>query len=335
MFARDRQHAALRRASPSERRGRLRASRCILARMTARICAFILLLTASPLASAYAARTAPPATGPLAEAKKLLNERGQQAAIDHATAAFARADLSRAERFELALFASTTFASMYRLFPDDPPGDPIYLCKALAMLDAAAELAAEPKELERHRKHHDARQRVLERDHPDYRCETPATAGSQDGLMPVPTLPRTKPPPAGSPRTSSPPTDTAVRSSPQTLRLRRRALALTAIGGTALGLGVASLAAMGGALALRRDLHDEIAGLGAATVSPQEAAAMQRLAGSFRTAERVALATGVVGTVMLLTGVTMVARGSVLTGRLRVTPDLSPARALLTVSGQF
>lgn len=329
MFARERQHDALRRAPPSERRERQRASGCILARMAAWVCALILLT------SADAGRAAPRETGPLAEAKKVLNERGQQAAIDHATAAFARADLPRAERFELALFASTTFASMYRLFPDDPPGDPIHLCKALAILDAAAELADEPKELERHRKHRDARQRTLERDHPDYRCEPTAPAGLQDGLMPVPTSPRTTPPPARPPRTTPPPTDTAVRSSPQMLRQRRHALALTAIGGTSLGLGVASLAAMGGALALRRQLHDEIAGLGAETVSPQEAAAMQRLAGSFRTAERVALATGVVGSVIFITGVTMVARGSVLSGRLRVTPDLSPARALLTVSGQF
>lgn len=297
--------------------------------MVARICA-LLLLTASPHASA-GAPSPPNETGPLAEARHLLSEKGQQAAVDHATAALARSDLPRAERFELALFTSTTLASMYRLFPDDPPGDPIYLCRALAILDTAAELAEDEKEHERHRKHHDARQRALQQGHPGYRCEATGP-GERDGLMPVPTTPRTLPRVDLAPRTT-PPADTTP-AVPRSARLRRRALALTAIGGTSIGLGVASLAAMGGALAVRSQIHAKITAAGP-TLSLSEDRAIDEMAGSYRTAKQVAIATGIVGSVILLTGVTMVARGSVLSGRIRAAPDLGSGRAALTVFGQF
>lgn len=327
--ARDRQHAVLGREPPRRRRRREGASGCILARIVERICALFLLLLASPHASA-GAPSPPHETGPLAEARRLLNEQGQKAAVDHATAALARTDLPRAERFELALFTSTTLASIYRLFPDDPPGDPIYLCKALTILDAAAELAEDEKEQGRHRKHRDARQRALEQGHPGYRCEA-TSAGEQDGLMSVPTVPHTLPRVDVVPRTM--PADTAP-TLPQPSRLRRRALALTAIGGTSLGLGVASLAAMAGALAVRNQLHAKITAAGP-TLTPIEDRAIDEMAGSYRTARQVALVSGVVGSVILLTGVTMVARGSVLSGRIRALPDLGSGRAALTVFAQF
>lgn len=298
--------------------------------MVERICALLFLLTASTPASAGA--PAPPSeTGPLAEARRVLSEQGQQAAVDHATAALARADLPRPERFELALFTSTTLASMYRLFPDDPPGDPIYLCKALAILDTAAELAEDDKERERHRKHRDARLRALGQGHPGHHCEG-ASAGEPGGLMPVPTTPRTLPRVDLVPRTT-PPTDTAP-AVPRPARLRRRALALTAIGGTSIGLGVASLAAMGGALAVRSQLHAKVTAAGP-TLTAMEDRAIDEMAGSARTAKQVAVVTGIVGSVILLTGVTMVARGSVLSGRIRAAPDLGSGRAVLTVFGQF
>jgi hypothetical protein len=305
--------------------------------MVARLCPLVLVLAAGPRASAGPAPAVGRTPDPLAEAERVFNERGQQAAAEYAAAESGRADRPRAQRLELALFASNVYATLYQIFPDDPPGDPIYLCHALAMLDASGDLAVTPEDRERHQAHRDIRQATLEQNHPDYRCpevRAETTAPLDGGLMPVPTSPRTVPLARPVPNARRPTEARPVQPSPSTLRLRRRALAWTAIGGVTFGLGVASLAAMGGLLVSRENSrrraedHDT-------EITPEQRRDAEDEHEAFARAGNLAIAAGVAGSVMAITGLASVIRGTVLRGRLRLVPDVGADRAALVLTGRF
>lgn len=309
--------------------------------MVVRICALVLVFTASPRASAGPAEPLQADTGaadPLAEARRLFNERGHLAGAERAASAFTRADLSDEKRLGLALFGANSYALTYQLLPGDPPGDPIYLCKALALLEASEALATQPKEIERHRRLLDARRRTLEKNHPGFHCvraenedasPPPELRASPSPVEPVRQTPGTIPTTAES---------IPVRPAPRPSDLRRRAMTLTTIGGTCLGFGAASLALMGGLLAVQQDLRQQAEIDSAAlpsVLSPEQGQLVSHRQQVFERVENLTIATGFVGTVMALTGVTLLARGLVLHGRMRVAPEVRAARAGLVVFGRF
>lgn len=253
------------------------------------------------------------------------------------------------QRLELAFFASSTYATLYQLFPDDPPGDPIYLCRALAMLDVSAGLATQPRDAERHRKHREVRQATLAQNHPDFHCpELHVEAAPAPGGAPV--REPTAPPSTAAPveQTNAPPVPTTTapieRPSPrpdaQPVRpsssehLRRRVVAWTAVGGITLGLGVASFAVMGGFMSARERSRQRAAGYGP-EITPEERRDVKEEEEDFARAGRLAIAAGVVGGVMAITGLASVIRGTVLRERLRLIPDVGAERAAFVLTGRF
>lgn len=324
--------------------------------MIARIGALLVILAASPRAAASAPAEAP--TDPLREARRLFNARGPLAGAEYAAAAFPRPDLPRATRLRLGLFASNSYALVYQADPAEPPGDPDYLCRALAMLAAAEKLATEPGELEAHRRLVDERRGALEKNHPGLRCDHEGeAAGSAVPVAPPEAAPASEPAsePASGPAkvesaveptqavepaapVSAPEPAPTVPPSSSDAVLRRRAATWTAIGGASLGLAVVSFAAMGGALARREELRQSADGYYATTpgrLTPEQARVIADEQSSFSRVDRMAVATGVVGGVMAITGIAMVAHGAVLRGRIRLAPDIRPDRAALVLSGRF
>lgn len=331
---------------PQIRAERAGAHGCILASMLVRVCSLLVVLVAGRTGSKG---TSPANADPLEEARRLFNERGRLAGADFAAAAFARNELPREKRLGLGLFASNSYALTYQGFPEAHPGDPIYLCKALAMLEASEGLATEPKELERHRRLMAARRDVLQKNHPDHRCGGNRTGATDDELLPVPSERGSMDTAAKAPRTASVPVQTTMttfqgppptvaRSSPSSFPGHRRTLGMTAVGGTALGLGVLSFAVMGGAVVVREDLRRWAADFGqtwGTEPTPEQEQWLRQGYDKFERADRVAIATGVVGSVMMLTGITMMARGLVLRGRMRVAPELGVGRVAFAMSGRF
>lgn len=271
--------------------------------------------------------TVPPATAspdPLDPAIAVAAERGPLAAADHAMTAFARADLPPEARLQLALFAQSQLALVYRPTESSPPGDPAHLCRALSILAQAAPLAASDADRTTCDEWAAAHREALQRDHPTHRCDPPA--GPRPAIA-APPPPRDEPPPL--PPKAPPPNPTTSR----------RVVAWTSAGGVALGLGVASFVAMTAALVarerIRREAEPYLEFLDQPSFEPLQNAGFAALERSDRIVTRVVLATGVVGSVMALTGISAIVRGRILQKRMFLAPDAGPTRVALTLFARF
>lgn len=294
--------------------------------------ALLVLVTASP-------PTAEAPADPLAAARRTFNEQGPLAGAEAAAAAFPSEELPRETRLRLALFGSNSYALTYQADPEDPPGDPNHLCKALALLAACEQLAETEDEREAHRRLVDTRRGDLAKNHPGHRCEhEQAPASEASATTEVPATETATPVEPGPPASAPPAPPPAGQPSPETLRLRRRAQVLTALGGTSLGLAVASFAVMGGALARQEGLRQRAEGYhdttpGVLTSEQSRDVDADRL--RYTRLDRVVVATAIVGSVMAITGMSMVVRGTLLKRRLQVAPDVNSDRAALVLSGRF
>lgn len=344
---------------------------------------FVLPVIAGLLASPVA--TAPPASGdrerPLQRARGLLNEQEPLAAAEYAEQAAARAELPARERLQLALFAQSTYAAIYRPDADGPPGDPMYLCRAVAALQRSRGLAVEPEAAQRHERLVGKWRGILQAEHPTLQCpgEAPqhaagsppmpgAQVGDPGGVSPasartsggsatdsaasigaaadaMPSAAAGAVPAIvaadraqGAPAPFGPTPGRRPSVAPRPIDERRVAPLLIS-GGVSVGLGLGTLAVMTGALIVREQARVAISRFAPmvhqGSVPPGVGAELDAKEGVFQVSQRVAIATGVVGSVMALTGSALIGRGYALRRRMHVAPSVGRGEAGLTLFGRF
>jgi hypothetical protein len=264
------------------------------------------------LATVWIAPANVPTEDPLDAATALSDGQRPREAAAFAMTAFERADLPARKRVELALFAQAEYASLYRSTPDSPPGAPEDLCRALAILERAGPLATADAERRKLADWESAHREALATDYPAHTCAPARTP---------PHVPR----PAPTPRL--------------TLDVGRRITGHFTGGGIVLGLGLGSLAVTAGALAVRAqaarqaDTYESM--LDAPSVDPAARADYSALERRFTAAGATALATGVLGVVATVTGISVLARGHVLRRRLHAAPAFGDSRLGLLIFGRF
>lgn len=278
--------------------------------------------------------SAPSAPDPLEHTDVIYNQRGPRAAAAYAMAAFARTELPRETRLQLALSAQSAYASLYRPTDDAPPGAPEDLCRALEILALADPLVATPQERAVHDDWLTAHRTALKQDHPAHRCPSAAEAARPGPeSKPSPPAPQASPTPQTSPTPRTPP---PLEPSP----IDRRVVALNATGGASLGLGLASLVVMASALAARSNLDESIEShkaqlMDAASLDPALSGQLSAWVRTYDVLGRLAVGTGITASVMFITGGTLLARGQVLRKRMRAAPTVGPGFAGVTLSGRF
>lgn len=281
-------------------------------------------------AAALVVAPMPPETSrdPGDEALELYDKGAYLEAAAAASAAYLAPGEPAARRLQNARLAQEAFS---RAFETAATPRPDYLCRALDVLDATAALAVEPDDIRRHRALADLHRATLKARHPAHRCEVGTELRPILGTAPAPPPPA----PVAAPRQVEGP---VVNTEPHRYNSAGSALKLT--GAVSMTLGVAALAAMAGGLVIRSQATKAAGPLDAARdqqgyFTPIQGHLLAALTDVATAGQRMALAGGISGAVLLVLGAALVGRGHVVAARARVAPMAGSGRAGLILEGRF
>lgn len=259
------------------------------------------------------------------DALELYKKGAYLEAAEVASAAVVSATDPPSRRLQSARLAQEAFSKVF-----EATGEPLYLCRALDVLESTAFLAVTAEDAERHRILSDIHRATLAARHPGHVCEV-ATE-----LRPIRGIPR-------APVEVAPMAPPVITETPlivdEPRPLRAPALLKTS-GAVSLGLGVAALAAMAGGLALRSRALGAAEKLDAVRTqqgffTAEQGRERAMLTQVRDTGRELAIGGGVAAFMLLSVGAILLGRGFVLAKRPRFSPMAGFGRAGMYVEGRF